>query len=286
MRSARRENPDRIERSKSRSHVSQHGGDNQSQMDGQSVHQDVQAETRSRKSHTPVKTPVNEAPRSTRGSHTPAREAVTPRCEEEYRAHAITDGFGHTRFAAERDLERQRTHQSRSPIRSSPHEYERNIEDAERQLHITHHQDPVNYSSKKLHGRANEPSNFYNGYKTQTEGRDADDVSDTRSRLREDLNEDIFAEEKAQKKHFQTKLDEYHKFIDDSKDVLRSKSQLKKHEAEIARQHAALIAEEKRLEDLRLRENKRRYREMLDHQQHVAYETRRVEKSIEKAGDK
>lgn len=281
MRSARKDQ-DRVERSKSRSYVSQHGGDNQSQLDGQSAHQDIQAETRSRRSHTPVKTPVNEAPRSTRGSHTPAREAVTPPGEEEYRAHAVADGFGHSRFIAERD---QRAVHSKSPIRAQPQEFQRQIEEAEKELHRTYHQDPVLYSNKKQHGNPNLPSNFYNGYKTQNDGI-ADDVSVARSQLREDLHEDIFAEENAQKRQFQTKLDEYHRFIDDSKDVLRSKSQLKKHEAEISKQHSALIAEEKRLEDLRIRDNKRRYKEMLDHHQHVNYETRKIERSIEREGER
>lgn len=285
MRSSRRE----VERSKSRSHISQHGADNQSQADGQSAYQDVQAETRSRKSHTPVRTPVNEVQRSARGSHTPVREAVTPRGEEEYRAHAVNDGFGHSRFVTEREQVRQRPTQSKSPIRAEPLQYERQIEEAEKQFTRTYHQEPIYFSGQKQHGQPNQPSNFYNGYKNQASADDgaADNVSVAgRSELRADLHEDIFAEENAQKRQFQTKLDEYHRFIDVSKDVLRSKSQLKKQEAEIARQHAALIAEEKRLEELRNRDNKRRYREMLDHHQHVNYETRRIERSIEKEGER
>ena len=61
---------------------------------------------------------------------------------------------------------------------------------------------------------------------------------------------------------------------------------MKRVEAEVARQKSALIEEEKRVEQLRLQDNKRRYKEMLDHQQHVQYGTRAVEKEIENEAER
>lgn len=259
--------------------------DAKSQVEARSVHQDDQAERHSRKSHTPTRTPHNEPSREARKSHTPVQESVTPRGEVQYRTHAFTDGYGHSHFIAEKDEGRFDYHRqhTKSPVRVSPLEQERHIEDAERQLHVTYHQEPAHVARRQ---GSVEKDNFYNGYNIRRAELPANDVYEATAHLRQDLQEDIFALEREMKKDYQMKLDEYHKYLDDTKDVLRSKSQLKRHEAEIARQHAALIAEEKRLEQLKQKETQIRYREMLDHQQHMNYDQRRLEKEIATAGER
>lgn len=261
--------------------------DNKSQAEGRSVRQDDAAERHSRKSHTPVRTPHNEHSREARRSHTPVQESVTPRGETQFRTHAFTDGYGHSHFIAQRDEavnDYQRQH-TKSPVRATPVEQERHIEDAERQLHVTYHQEPANFG-RRQGSVEKEPSNFYNGYSSKMAEQPARDVFEATTHLRQDLQDDIFALEKELKKDYQRKLDEYHRYLDDNKEILRSKSQLKKYEADLARQHASLIAEEKRLEQLRQKETQIRYREMLDHQQHVNYDHRKLEKEIITAGDK
>jgi hypothetical protein len=212
---------------------------------------------------------------------------VTPTGELQYRAHAYTDGYGHSHFIAHKDEARHNFHHqhTKSPARVAPIEQERHIEDAERQLHATFHQQEGPHPAQRRQGSV-ERDNFYNGYGTRRADLPARDAYEATVNLREDLQEDIFALEKDMKRDYQRKLDEYHRYLDDTKDILRSKSQLKRYEAELSRQHSALIAEEKRLEQLRQKENQIRYRELLDHQQHVKYDQHRVEKEIAHYGEK
>lgn len=280
----RRRYQDRSRSARRQDQTYQDAADNRSQADARSVRPDENLDRQSRKSHTPVRTPQNEPSREARRSHTPVQESVTPRNELQYKTNGYTDGNGQTHLIAQKDEGRTYQAQSKSPVRASPLQQERQIEDIERHLHVTHHQESAQLA-RRPGSVEREPSNFYNGYSSRRQEVPVTDVFG-HTTGRADIHDDLFAAEKELKQDFQKKLDEYHRYLDETKDALRSKSQIKRYEAEIAKQHAALLAEEKRLEKLKQKENQIRYKEMLDHQQNVKYDLTRVEREIATHGDR
>lgn len=163
---------------------------------------------------------------------------------------------------------------------------EQRIEQGERDLHRNYHQDPsYQYTSHQIRRASRERGTFYDGYRVERPEVSVREVV-RGPEVFEDHRQDVFELESQMKRDYQKKLDDYHRFVAEANYHDKSKSVVKRIEAEVAKQRAALYEEEKRLEKLNNKELKRRYREELDIHSGVHHRTIDQEREIELSAEK
>lgn len=91
--------------------------------------------------------------------------------------------------------------------------HEQNIEDRERDLHRTYHQDPVHLAQTRRDAQQNTGGFNEASYTERRAEQPARDAFEATVHQREDARGDIFDLETQQKRDYQRKLDEYHRFV-------------------------------------------------------------------------